>query len=61
MQRRHFELIAVMLRDAPFDSETREKVTEYFAEQLSRTNSSFRRDYFMSAATGGDYHFKSIG
>jgi len=57
LQRRHFEAIAAELkgRNAP------EAEVHAMADKLATTNPGFRRDFFVKAATGGDYRFKGPG
>lgn len=57
LQRRHFEAIAAELkgRNAAPDE------VHAMAEKLATTNPGFRRDFFVAAATGGDYRFKGPG
>lgn len=51
LQRRHFEAIAAELkgRNASTDE------VAAMANKLSTTNPGFRRDFFVAAATGGNY------
>lgn len=57
LQRRHFEAIAAELkgRNAGTDE------VAAMANKLATTNPGFRRDYFVAAATGGDYRNKGPG
>jgi hypothetical protein len=57
LQRRHFEAIAADLK-AKGASEAEVHAT---ADKLATTNPGFRRDYFVAAATGGNYRFKGPG
>ncbi len=62
LQRRHFEAIASELRAAPdAGSPAHAKRVNDVADKLSTTNPGFRRDFFVKAATGGDYRFKGPG
>ncbi len=74
LQRRHFEAIAADLKArAPAswgDNSTKAfsdangahmaKIND-MADKLATTNPGFRRDFFVKAATGGDYRFKGPG
>ena len=57
LQRRHFEAIAAELKGR---SAKPEEVSA-MADKLATTNPGFRRDFFIKAATGGDYRFKGPG
>jgi hypothetical protein len=62
LQRRHFEAIAAELKSAPdAGSPEHAKRVNDMADKLSTTNPGFRRDFFVKAATGGDYRFKGPG
>lgn len=53
LQRRHFEEIAAQLRSAPdAGSPAHAQRVSDMADRLATTNPGFRRDYFVSAATG---------
>lgn len=62
MQRRHFEAIASEFKSQKDvgSPEHLQRVTD-MANQLQTTNPGFRRDFFIKAATGGDYNNKSRG
>lgn len=57
LQRRHFEAIAA---DLKAKSASPDEV-KAMADKLATTNPGFRRDFFVAAATGGDYRFKGPG
>ncbi len=62
LQRRHFEAIAAELKSAPdAGSEAHRQRVSDMADKLATTNPGFRRDFFVKAATGGDYRFKGPG
>lgn len=62
LQRRHFEAIAAELKGASDagSPEHTQRVKET-ADRLATTNPGFRRDFFIKAASGGDYRFKGPG
>ena len=55
VQRRHFEAIAADLKARSASPDE----VHAMADKLATTNPGFRRDFFVAAATGGDYRFKS--
>lgn len=55
LQRRHFEAIAADLKAKGAKPDE----VSAMADKLSTTNPGFRRDFFVAAATGGDYKNKS--
>jgi hypothetical protein len=57
LQRRHFEAIAAELKAKGASPDE----VHAMAEKLATTNPGFRRDFFVAAATGGDYRFKGPG
>lgn len=57
LQRRHFEAIAADLKSRGASADE----VHAMANKLSTTNPGFRRDFFVAAATGGDYNNKSRG
>jgi hypothetical protein len=57
LQRRHFEAIAAELKGRSASPDE----VHAMADKLATTNPGFRRDYFVKAATGGDYRFKGPG
>lgn len=62
LQRRHFEAIAADLKSAPdAGSPAHSQRVSEMADKLALTNPGFRRDFFIKAATGGDYRFKGPG
>jgi hypothetical protein len=62
LQRRHFEAIAAELKAAPdAGSDAHRQRVSDMADKLATTNPGFRRDFFIKAATGGDYRFKGPG
>jgi hypothetical protein len=62
LQRRHFEAIAAELKSAPdAGSPAHSARVSAMADKLATTNPGFRRDFFIKAATGGDYRFKGPG
>lgn len=62
LQRRHFEAIAADLKNAPdAGSPAHSQRVSAMADKLATTNPGFRRDFFIKAASGGDYRFKGPG
>lgn len=62
LQRRHFEAIAAELKGAPdAGSPAHAQRVSDMADKLATINPGFRRDFFVKAATGGDYRFKGPG
>ena len=62
LQRRHFEAIAAELKSAPdAGSPAHAKRVSDMADKLATTNPGFRRDFFITAASGGNYRFKGLG
>jgi hypothetical protein len=62
LQRRHFEAIAAELKSAPdAGSPAHSQRVSAMADKLATTNPGFRRDFFIKAASGGDYRFKGPG
>jgi hypothetical protein len=62
LQRRHFEAIAAELKAAPdAGSPAHAQRVNEMAAKLATTNPGFRKDFFVKAATGGDYRFKGPG
>jgi hypothetical protein len=57
LQRRHFEAIAADLKAKNASPDE----VKAMADKLATTNPGFRRDFFVAAATGGDYRFKGPG
>jgi len=57
LQRRHFEAIAADLKAKNASPDE----VHAMADKLATTNPGFRRDFFVAAATGGNYRFKGPG
>jgi hypothetical protein len=59
MQKRHYQLIADIIRALPgidsSDAEWRKKVAEHFADSLRKTNPLFSRERFLEACEKSDY------
>ncbi len=49
MQRRHFELIARVIRESSLDDTAREKIAQEFASALRGTNAGFNASKFAEA------------
>jgi len=50
MQRRHFQLIAVVISQLNVHTTTRQEIAQDFANALTRTNPQFNRERFIKVA-----------
>lgn len=62
MQKRHYQLIADLVRTIPADSfggvQSLKVVAEHFAKGLSKTNPQFSRERFLEACETPNYPFR---